>query len=78
MSTNDAKCTVLPTFFASLITTFLFLIFVSCHVGIFSSFSHSLFTATFASGIFIALGMGIKLCTRGIDSFPCKCGLHDL
>ena len=43
---------------------FLFLTFVSCHAGIYSSFSHSLPTAAFASGICIALGIGINLCTR--------------
>ena len=50
MSINDAKCTVLPSFLASAITSFLFLTFASCHAGIFSSFSH-FFTAAFASGI---------------------------
>ena len=39
MSINGAKCTVLPSFLASLITSFLFLIFVRCHDSIFSSFS---------------------------------------
>ena len=42
------------------VTSFLFLTFVSCHAGIFSSLSHSLSTAAFASGMFIAWGIGIK------------------
>ena len=37
MSINDAKCTVLPSFLVSAITSFLFLTFVSCHSSIFSS-----------------------------------------
>ena len=37
-SINDAKCTVLPSFLASAITSFLSLTFVSCHTDIFSSF----------------------------------------
>ena len=36
----------------------------SCYAGIFSSFSHDFSTAAFASGIFIASGIGINLCTR--------------
>ena len=34
MSINDAKCTVLPSFLASSITSFLFLTFVCRHAGI--------------------------------------------
>ena len=37
-SINDAKCTVLPLFLASAITTFLFLTFVTCLTSIFSPF----------------------------------------
>ena len=64
MSINDAKWTVAPDVFASSITCFLFLTFVSCNAGIFSSFSHSLSTAAFAAGIFIARGIGMNLWTR--------------
>ena len=63
-SINDAKCTVLQSFLASAITSFWFQTFVSCHSGIFSSSSHSLSTAVFASGIFIAWGTGINLRTK--------------
>ena len=63
MSINDAKWTVWPVFLASAITSF-FLTFVSCHAGIFSIFPHSFSTAAFASGIFMAWGTGINLCTR--------------
>ena len=45
-------------------TSFLLFIFSKFHAGIFSSFSRSLFTAAFVSGIFIAWGMGINLCTK--------------
>ena len=64
MSINDAKWTLLPLFFASSITSFLFLTFVSCHARIFSSFSHSFSTAAFASVIFINWGIGMNLRTR--------------
>ena len=47
MSIDDATCTVLPSLLASSITSFLFLTFVSCHAGIFWSFSHHLSTAAF-------------------------------
>ena len=71
------KCTFLPFVLASSITSFLFLTFVSCHARIFSSFSHFLSTAAFASGIFIAWGIGINLCTRlqwfnELIPFPCN------
>ena len=39
MSIIDAKCNILPSFLASSDPFFLFLTFVSCHAGIFSSFS---------------------------------------
>ena len=35
--------------------------FPSCHAGIVSSFFHSFSTAAFASGIFIACGIGMNL-----------------
>ena len=38
MFINDTKFTVLPSFLASAITSFLFLTFVSCHASIFSIF----------------------------------------
>ena len=63
-STNDAKKTFIPLFLASSVTSFLFLTLVSCHTGIFSSFSHYLSTAAFAFGIFTAGGIGINLCTK--------------
>ena len=51
------------------------LTFVSCHASIFSSFSHSLSTAAFASGIFIEhrnkLVHKIVVAQR-VDSFPCN------
>ena len=53
MSISVAKC-------ASWIS-FVLLTLSSCHVGIVSSFFHSLSTAAFASGIFIAWGVGINL-----------------
>ena len=37
---------------------------VRSHAGIFSNFSHSWSTATFAAGIFIAWGIEINLCTK--------------
>ena len=43
---------------------FLFLTFVSCHVGIFSNFSHSFSTAAFAPGICNGWEIGINLCTE--------------
>ena len=55
--TNVHQCSkvhFLCDFCASSITSFLLLIFSSCHAGIVSSFCHSLSTAAFASGIFIA------------------------
>ena len=61
---NEPKWTVLPSFRASSITFFLGSDFVSGQAGSVSSFSHSLSTAAFVSGIFIALGTGINLCTR--------------
>ena len=66
MSTNDAKCTVRPCFLASSITSFFFLTFVNFHADIFSSFPQYLSTAVFASGIFIASGIGINLCTKNV------------
>ena len=45
-------------------TSFLLLTFLTSHGGIVSSFFHSLYTADFASGIFIACGKGINLCTK--------------
>ena len=61
----DDKCqTVLPSLYASWMTSILFLNFVSGHAGIFSSFSHYLSIASFGSGIFSAWGIGIDLYTR--------------
>ena len=64
MSINDAKCTVAPDVLASSITLFLLLTFVKFHAENFSNFSHSLSTAAFAAGIFIAWGIGINLWTK--------------
>ena len=60
---------------------FLFLPFVSCHPGMFSSFSHSLSTAASASAVFVASSTG-KTCSRecsgSMDWFlSLQCGLHD-
>ena len=77
-SINDAKCTVLPSFLASAITSFLFLTFVSCHAGICSSFLHSLSTASLSHPVFwLPWGIGIKLVhkialVQWIDSVPSK------
>ena len=67
-SINDAKWTFLPLFLNSSITSFLFLTFVSCHAGIFFSFSHYFSTAAFASGIFNAWGIGTNWRTKRIKS----------
>ena len=64
MSINDAKWTVAPDVLASSITVFLLLTLVKFHAEIFSNFSHSLSTAAFAAGIFIAWGTGINLWTK--------------
>ena len=61
MSIHDAKWTFAPDVLASSITSFLLLTFVRFHAEIFSNFSHSLSTAAFAAGIFIAWGIGINL-----------------
>ena len=61
---DHATWTFMPFVLASSITSDLFLTFVVSHAGVFSSFSHSLSTAAFVAGIFIAWGMGINLCTR--------------
>ena len=61
---------------------FLFLTFVSCHAGIFSSFALSLSTAAFASGIFIARGIGkmsAQYCSGSMIWFLfLQLGLRDL
>ena len=51
-------------FCASKLTSFMLCTLVICHAGICSTFSHSLSTAASASGIFIAWGTGMNLCTR--------------
>ena len=43
---------------------FILLTLVRSHAGIFSSLSHSLSTAAFAAGIFIAWGIGTIMCTK--------------
>ena len=59
-------------------TSFLLLIFSNCHAGNVSSFFHSLSTAAFASGIFIAWCIGMNLCTKWwcnfeFSPFPAMC-----
>ena len=63
-SINEAKWTLLLFFCASFMTSFLLLTCFTFHDGIASSFLHSLSTAAFASGIFIAWSIGINLCTK--------------
>ena len=65
MSINVAKWTVFFHYLcASFATSFLLLTFSNFHVGIVSSYFHSLSTAAFASGIFITCGIGMKVCTK--------------
>ena len=64
MSISEAKWTFAPFVLASSITSFLLLTFVRFHAEIFSNFSHSLSTAAFAAGIFLAWGKGINLWTK--------------
>ena len=45
-------------------TSFLLLTFFTSHAGIVWSFFHPLSTVAFASGIFIACGIGTNLCTK--------------
>ena len=45
-------------------TSFLLFTLVICHADNFSSFSHSLFTAAFASRIVIAWSIGMNLCSK--------------
>ena len=59
--------------------------FVSCHANVFSSSSHSSSTSAFASGIFVAWGIGVNLCTRfswlnELTSWTPfqQCDLHDI
>ena len=77
MSIDDAKWTVTPDVLASSITCFLHLTLVKFHAEIFSNFSHSLSTAAFAAGIFIAWGIRMNLwtkllCCNEFSPFPCK------
>ena len=58
-SMSVAKGTVLPSFCASSISSCLSLTLDSCQDGKFFNLSHSLSTATFASGMRIAFGIGI-------------------
>ena len=63
MSISEAKWTFTIFVLASSITSFVLLTFVRFHAEIFSSFSHSLSTAAFAAGIFMAWGIVINSCT---------------
>ena len=63
-SINDAKCTFLPSFLASSITSDLFLTCVLSHAWIFSTFSHSYSTASFA-----AFAAGYLHCLRHRNKF---------
>ena len=64
MSINEAKWTLF--FFLCFHNNFLFPLtfLLTCHAGIVSRFFHSLSTAAFAPGIFIAWSTGINLCTK--------------
>ena len=53
---SEAKWTFMPFVLASSIASFLLLTFVKFHARIFSNLSHSLSTAAFDAGIFIAWG----------------------
>ena len=64
MSIRYAKWTFSPFVLASSITSFLLLTYIKFHAEIFSIFSHSLSTAVFAAGIFMAWGIGINLWTK--------------
>ena len=64
MSIKVAKWTFLFSLCASGMTSFLLFTSSNCHAGTFSSFSQSLSTAAFASGIFIAWGTRTNLCTK--------------
>ena len=61
-SISDANCTFLSSFHASANSSFLFLTFVSCHTGIFSSCSHYVFHCSLC-GILNDWSIGINLCT---------------
>ena len=61
-SISDANCTFLSSFHASANSSFLFLTFVSCHTGIFSSCSHYVFHCSLC-GTLNAWSIGISLCT---------------
>ena len=77
MSINDAKWTVAPDVLASSITSFLLLTFVKFHAEIFSNCSHSLSTAAFAAGIFMAWSIG-KICVTNCNvAVNCPLSLQD-
>ena len=68
-----SKWTFAPFDLASSITSDLLLTLVRSHAGIFSSFYHSLSTAAFASGIFIARSIGINCapnCNAAVNCPP--------
>ena len=71
-SINDGKWTFLHLFFASSITSYLFLTFVSCHAKIFSSFSHYFSTAAFASGFFLMLEASEWICAQDCNDLLIK------
>ena len=65
MSINEAKWTFFSSLCTSRITSFFCSSFYpKSKAGVASSFFYSLSTAAFASGIFIACGIGINLCTK--------------
>ena len=73
MSFNVAKWTFLLSFCASWMTSVLLFTLSNCQTGIVSNFFHSLSTAAFVSGTFIAWGVGINLCTKlscAIELYP--------
>ena len=77
-SVNEAKWTLLLFFCASFMTSFLHLTFLTSHAGTVSSFFYSLSTGAFASGIFIACGIGTNVrtklyCNTDVCAFPAMC-----
>ena len=75
------KWTCLPLFYASSITSFLFLTFVSCHARIFSSFS-IIFPRLPLHPVFLMLEASeetrVPHCSGSMNLFPLqRCDLHD-
>ena len=83
MSISEAKWTVAPTSLLHRSPLSYFWLSSGSTPKFSPSFSHSLSTAAFAAGIFIAWGIGINLCTNPISFAAVTClpflqhGLHD-